>query len=88
MVGAKSDRPIYIIFGGIKMTKNFYDLLVGISVAINGLANTIGVYLLSTGKIDAKTAGLIADTTVAVTGIALGICARFIKDNSAEIEKK
>lgn len=68
------------------MTKNFYDLLVGISVAINGLAVTISTYLLATGKIDGKTAGLISDTTVAVTGLALGICSRFIKDGT--IEKK
>lgn len=62
------------------MSKNFYDLLVGISVAINGLADTVSIYLLATGKIDGKIAGLIADTTVAVTGLALGICARFIDD--------
>ena len=63
------------------MSKNFYDLLVGISVAVNGLADTISVYLLATGKIDGKIAGLIVDTTVAVTGLALGICVRFVKDS-------
>ena len=62
------------------MTKNLYDLLVGISVAINGLADTISIYLLAVGKVDGKTAGLIADTTVAVTGVILGICARFIPE--------
>ena len=63
------------------MSKNVYDLLVGVSVALNGLADTISIYLLATGKIDGKIAGLIADTTVAVTGLALGICARFIKED-------
>lgn len=62
------------------MSKNFYDLLVGIATAINGLAGTISVYLLATSKIDGKTASLITDVTVGVTGLVLGICSRYIDD--------
>lgn len=62
------------------MTKNLYDLLVGISVALNGLADTISIYLLAIGKIDGKTAAIITDVTVTVTGLVLGICARYIPE--------
>ena len=62
------------------MTKNLYDLLVGISIAINGLADTISIYLLATGKIDGKTAAIITDVTVTITGLILGICARYIPE--------
>lgn len=62
------------------MTKNLYDLLVGISVALNGLADTISIYLLATGKIDGKTAAIITDVTVTVTGLVLGICSRYIPE--------
>lgn len=54
------------------MTQNLYDLLVGISVALYGLADTISIYLLATGKIDGKTAAIITDVTVTVTGLVLG----------------
>lgn len=62
------------------MTKNLYDLLVGISVAINGLADTISIYLLATGKIDGKTAAIVTDVTLTITGLILGICARYIPE--------
>ena len=60
------------------MTKNLYDLIVGISVAVNGLADTLSIYLLATGKIDGKTAAIITDVTV--TGLVLGICSRYIPE--------
>lgn len=69
------------------MTKNFYDLLVGISVAINGLADTISIYLLSVGKIDGRTAAVVADVTATLTGLALGICSRYIEDNGTQVNK-
>ncbi len=58
-----------------------YDLIVGICSAVDVLANTFSIYFLSIGKIDGKTAGVIADATVSVTGIILGICSRFVKDD-------
>ena len=62
------------------MSKNVFDLITGIATAIDGLASTISIFLFSTGKISGVTAGVIADTTVALTGIVLGICSRYIKD--------
>ena len=63
------------------MTKNVYDLIVGICSAVDVLANTFSIYFMSIGKIDGKTAGVIADATVGVTGLVLGICSRFVTDN-------
>lgn len=63
------------------MTKNVYDLIVGICSAIDVLANTFSIYFLSVGKIDGKTAGVIADTTVGITGLVLGICSRYVTDD-------
>ena len=62
------------------MTKNVYDLIVGICSAVDILANTFSIYFLSVGKIDGRTAGVIADATVGVTGIVLGICSRYVTD--------
>lgn len=63
------------------MTKNVYDLIVGICSAVDVLANTFSIYFLSVGKIDGRTAGVIADTTVSLTGIILGICSRYVTDD-------
>lgn len=68
------------------MTKNVYDLIVGICSAVDILANTISVFFLSQGKIDGKTASVIADVTVGVTGLVLGVCSRYITD--APVQKK
>ncbi len=68
------------------MSKNLYDLIIGICSAVDILSNTVSVYLLAQGKIDGKTAGAIADVTVGVTGIVLGVCSRYVTDNT--IEKK
>ena len=68
------------------MSKNVYDLIVGICSAVDILANTISVFFLSQGKIDGKTASVIADVTVGVTGLVLGVCSRYIKD--APVQKK
>ena len=68
------------------MSKNVYDLIVGICSAVDILANTISVFFLSQGKIDGKTASVIADVTVGVTGLVLGVCSRYITD--APIQKK
>lgn len=62
------------------MTKNFYDLLVVIVTAIEGLVSGFCVYFASTGKIDTKIANAIADSVIGVGGLSLGICARFIDD--------
>lgn len=67
------------------MSKNVYDLIVGICSAVDILANSISVYLLSQGKIDAKAAASIADVTVGVTGLVLGVCSRYIKE---DVQKK
>lgn len=45
-----------------------------------GLADTISIYLLATGKIDGKTAAIITDVTVTITGLVLSICARYIPE--------
>ena len=66
------------------MTKNVYDLLVGLAAVVDGLASTLSIYFFSIGKIDGKTAGVIADTTVAVTGLVLGVCSRYITDKPVE----
>lgn len=63
------------------MTKNIYDLIVGICSAVDIIANTLSVYFCSVGKIDGKTAGVIADATVGVTGLVLGVCSRYIKED-------
>lgn len=68
------------------MSKNVYDLIVGICSAVDILANTISVFFLSQGKIDGKTASVIADVTVGVTGLVLGVCSRYITD--APVQKK
>jgi len=68
------------------MSKNVYDLIVGICSAVDILANTISVFFLSQGKIDGKTANVIADVTVGVTGLVLGVCSRYITD--APVQKK
>ena len=64
------------------MTKNFYDLLVGIVTAIEGVTGSICVYLGVTGKIDGKTAGAITDSALIIGGAVLGVCARFITDTT------
>lgn len=69
------------------MTKNVYDLIVGICSAVDILANTISVFFLSQGKIDGKTANVIADVTVGVTGLVLGVCSRYITDASVQKKK-
>lgn len=66
------------------MTKNFFDLLVGIVTAIEGVVSAFCVYFASTGKIDAKIANAIADSVIGVGGLALGICSRFIKEDLAK----
>ena len=63
------------------MTKNFYDLLVVIVTAIEGLVSGFCVYFASTGKIDIKIANAIADSVIGVGGLVLGICSRFIKND-------
>ncbi len=68
------------------MSKNVYDLIVGICSAVDILANTISVFFLSQGKIDGKTASVIADVTVGVTGLVLGVCSRYITD--VPVQKK
>lgn len=70
------------------MTKNFYDLLVGIITAIEGVIGSFCVYFGATGKIDAKTALAISDSAVIVGGAVLGVCARFIPDAEQKKEKK
>lgn len=67
------------------MSKNVYDLIVGICSAVDILANSISVYLLSQGKIDATAAAVVADVTVTVTGLVLGVCSRYIKE---DVQKK
>lgn len=62
------------------MTKNFFDLLVVIATAVEGLVSGFCVYFASTGKIDVKIANAIADSVIGISGLALGICSRFIKD--------
>ena len=69
------------------MTKNVYDLIVGICSAVDILANTISVFFLSQGKIDGKTASVIADVTVGVTGLVLGVCSRYITDSPVQKKK-
>lgn len=68
------------------MTKNFYDLLVGIVSAVEGVIGSFCVYFGVTGKIDGKTAVAIADSAVVIGGAVLGVCVRFVKDGT--IEKK
>ena len=63
------------------MTKNFFDLLVGIVTAVEGIVSAFCVYFASTGKIDVKIANAIADSVIGVGGLALGICSRFIKED-------
>ena len=72
------------------MTKNFYDLLVGIVTAVEGLIGSFCIYFGVTGKIDGKTAAAIADSAVVVGGAVLGVCARFIKEDvtKKKTEKK
>ena len=70
------------------MTKNFFDLLVGIVTAVEGLVSAFCVYFAATGKIDTRTANAIADSVIGVGGLALGICSRFIKDEEKKVEKK
>ena len=66
------------------MTKNFFDLLVGIVTAVEGLVTAFCVYFAATGKIDSKIANAIADSVIGVGGLALGICSRFIKEDVAK----
>lgn len=70
------------------MTKNFYDLLVGIVTAIEGICGSVCVYLGVTGKIDGKTAGAISDSALIIGGAVLGVCARFITDTKIENKKE
>ena len=63
------------------MTKNFFDLLVGIVTAVEGLVTAFCVYFAATGKIDSQIANAIADSVIGVGGLALGICSRFIKED-------
>lgn len=63
------------------MTKNFFDLLVAIVTAVEGVVSGFCVYLAATGKIDTKIANAIADSVIGVGGLALGICSRFIKED-------
>ena len=63
------------------MSKNFFDLLVVIATAINGLTSGFCVYFAAIGKIDAKVGNAIADSVIGITGLALGICSRFIKED-------
>lgn len=67
------------------MTKNFFDLLVGIVTAVEGLVSAFCVFFAATGKIDTKVANAIADSVIGAGGLALGICSRFITD---EVSKK
>ena len=63
------------------MTKNLFDLIVGIVTAVEGVVSAFCVYFAATGKIDAKIANAIADSVIGVGGLALGICSRFIKED-------
>lgn len=69
------------------MSKNVYDLIVGICSAVDILANTFSVFFLKQGKIDAIAAASIADITVGVTGIVLGVCSRYIKEDLTKKKK-
>lgn len=66
------------------MTKNVFDLITGIATAVDGVAGTLSVFLLSTGKISGVTASVITDVTVTLTGLVLGICSRYIKDEKTK----
>lgn len=66
------------------MSKNFYDLLVGIVTAVEGVVGAVCVYFASTGKLDAKTAGAVSESAIIVGGAVLGVCARFIKDKETK----
>lgn len=63
------------------MTKNFFDLLVAIVTAVEGVVSGVCVYIAATGKIETKIANAIADSVIGVGGLALGICSRFIKED-------
>jgi hypothetical protein len=69
------------------MSKNFFDLLVAITTAVEGLVSGFCVYFAATGKIDTKVANAIADSVIGVCGLALGICSRFIKDDLTKKKK-
>lgn len=62
------------------MSKNFYDLLVGIITGIEVIADAVFVFLGVTGKIDQKVATAWAGSVTIIGGAILGVCARFIDD--------
>lgn len=63
------------------MKRTFFDLLVVIVTAVEGVVSGVCVYLAATGKIDTKIANAIADSVIGVGGLTLGICSRFIKED-------
>lgn len=66
------------------MSKNFYDLLVGIVTGIEVLAEAIFVFLGATGKMDLKVSTAWAGSVTIIGGAVLGVCARFIDDTKAK----
>ena len=62
------------------MSKNIYDLIVGIVTGIEVIADAVFVFLGATGKMDLKFATAWAGSVTIIGGAVLGVCARFIED--------
>ena len=60
------------------MSKAVYELIVGLVTVVEGAIATLCVYFSTTGKLDAKTASAITDSSVIVGGAVIGVCANFI----------
>ena len=70
------------------MSKNLYDLIVGLVTAAEVAADAIFVYLGVTGKMDAKAATAWGGSVTIIGNAVLGVCARFIKDEVKKVSKK
>ena len=70
------------------MSKNLYDLIVGLVTAAEVAADAIFVYLGATGKMDLKTATAWGGSVTIIGNAALGVCARFIKEDVKKVAKK
>lgn len=62
------------------MSKNIYDLIVGIVTGIEVIADAVFVFLGATGKMDLKLSTAWAGSVTIIGGAVLGVCARFIDD--------
>jgi len=69
------------------MTKNVFDLITAIVTGVEVIADGVFVYLGVTGKLDAKTSAACGSSVTIIGNAVLGVCARFITDNTVSKKK-